>query len=268
MRRIIFEELKKVSGFEVDVRRVHEKSANILMFRLSKDERQSLGKGEFQVHIAVLEGSVEMRVEGRSEVFKSGCLASVLPDLEIELLALEDSRILVIKDDPLWVLRERRSVRKFSKVDVPRELVEKIVKHSTLAPSAGNVQPWRVYAVKDESVKRELAKASYDQEHVEKASWVLVVTASPKESAEEYGERGEKLYSIQDTASFVTYLTLVAKAFNLDTCWVGAFKDEEVWRIIGSPEGEVPVAIVPLGYGEESPEVPPRKGLDKILRFL
>ncbi len=268
MERILFDRLEKISEFEVDIRRVHEKSSNISMLRLKEGESLRLEKSDFQSHLAVLEGSVEMKVENKVEIFRTGCLVSVLPGLDPLLTALENSRILMIKDDPLWILRSRRSVRKYAKIDVPKKIVEKIISNSVLAPSAGNLQPWRIYAISDPEKKRKLAEASYGQEHVEEAPWNLVITAVPEESAREYGKRGRELYSIQDTAALATYITLSAKAFNLDTCWVGAFKENEVWRIIGSPEGEIPVAIITLGYGEESPEIPARKPISEILKFL
>ena len=268
MERIRFENLERLSGFDVDLRPVYRKSSDISMLSLKSGEEYSQKKCDFQIHVAFLSGEVEMSFENRVEKFKTGCLVSILPSREVKMRALEDSRILIIRDDPLWVLRERRSVRKFSKIPVPKRSIEKIVEISLLAPSAGNLQPWKIYAIADQRKKDDLARASYDQEHVSQAPWVLVVTAVPSVSESEYGERGRKLYSIQDTAALVTYITLAAKAYNLDTCWVGAFKDEEVWRIIGSPEGEVPVAIVPIGYGEESPEIPDRKPLKEVLEFI
>jgi nitroreductase len=34
----------------------------------------------------------------------------------------------------------------------------------------------------------------------------------------------------------------------LGTCWIGAFEEEEVGRILKIPEGIRPIAIVPVGY--------------------
>ena len=268
MKRISFEDLEKLSDFEVDARRVHGKSANITIIKLKEKEELDLEPCDFQIHIAVLDGAVSMISSEKAESFKTGCLASILPGIKVKFKALVDSRLLIIKDDPLWVLRERRSVRKFSKAPVSKETIVKIVKESLMAPSGGNLQPWRIYAISDEEKKKALERASYGQEHVSQAPWVLVVTAVPSESGKEYGERGEKLYSIQDTASLTTYIMLVAKAYGLDTCWVGAFKDEEVWKVIGSPEGEVPVSIIPIGYGAEKPEPPERKPVESVLKFL
>ncbi len=266
MKRIVFETLKKLSGFDVDVRSVHQKSSNISLVNLNEGEGIELEKCDFNVHVMVMSGEVEMISGEIQDVFKGGCLASILPEQKVYITARKKSRIVIVKDDPLWVLRERRSVRKFSNAPVSKEVVEKILDFSRLAPSGGNLQPWRFYITSDGEKKKKLAQASYGQEHVFQAPWVVVITAVPEESGKEYGERGRALYSIQDTAALATYVMLTAKAFNIDTCWVGAFDEEKVREIVGIPESERPVVIIPMGYGEETPEVPERKPLKEILR--
>lgn len=44
------------------------------------------------------------------------------------------------------VIRERRSIRRFSQKAVSKELVASVLELAAFAPSAGNVQPWRVVA--------------------------------------------------------------------------------------------------------------------------
>jgi nitroreductase len=266
MKRVVFETLKKISGFDVDIRSVHQKSSNISLMNLNKGESVDFDECDFNIHIMVMSGEVEMISGEIQDVFKAECLASILPGQKVHIAAKEKSRVVIVRDDPLWVLRERRSVRKFAKIPIPKEVILKILDFSRLSPSGGNVQPWRLYMTSDEEKKKELAKASYGQDHVAEAPWVVVISAVPEESEMEYGERGKSLYSIQDTAALATYIMLTAKAYNLDTCWVGAFDEEEVRKIVGIPENERPVVIIPIGYGEEAPDVPERKPLSSILK--
>ncbi|MCD6450712.1 MAG: nitroreductase family protein [Thermotogaceae bacterium] len=268
MRKISFEKLVRLSEFEVDVRKVHEESSHIFLIDLKSGESFRLPRCDFQIHVAVLRGTAEVLFEEKKEKLNQGCLASVLPDVDTVINAVEDLRLLIIKDNPTWVLLERRSVRKFSSREVPREIIEKIFDVARFAPSAGNMQPWRVYITSKMDVKKLLYDASFKQEHILQAPWVAVITVVPDESAAKYEERGSHLYSIQDTASFTTYVMLAAKAYGLDSCWIGDFNEDRVWKIIGSPEGQRPVAIVVIGYGEEKPEPPYRKSLDRFLRFI
>jgi len=268
MGKISFEKLSRFSEFDVDVWEVHKESSNIFLITLKCGEEFKISRWDFQIHIAVLKGTAEVHFEGRKEFLNQGCLASILPNVDLIVTATEDLRILVIKDDPTWILLERRSVRKFSSKDVPKEIIEKIFDVAKYAPNAGNIQPWRVYITNKTDIKKSLYDASFKQEHILQAPWVAVITAVPEESAAKYEERGRKLYSIQDTAAFMTYITLAAKAYGVDSCWIGDFREDLVWRIIGSPEGQRPVAIAALGYGEENPESPYRKSIDRFLRYI
>jgi nitroreductase len=51
---------------------------------------------------------------------------------------------------------------------------------------------------------------------------------------------------------------LVAHSLGLGTVWVGAFDEKEVGRILNVPGNVRPVAIVPVGYPDESPPHPGR----------
>ena len=55
-------------------------------------------------------------------------------------------------------IASRKSIRAFKPDPVPRETIEEILKLASRAPSGGNVQPWRVYALmgeaRDELVRR------------------------------------------------------------------------------------------------------------------
>lgn len=52
------------------------------------------------------------------------------------------------------VIRERRSFRAFKKDPVPRETIEAILKLTTMAPSAINIQPWEFVVVSGEERER------------------------------------------------------------------------------------------------------------------
>lgn len=51
-------------------------------------------------------------------------------------------------------VRARRSVRQFTPRAVPDEVLRGLVADAARAPSGGNVQPWRIYAVNGESMIR------------------------------------------------------------------------------------------------------------------
>ena len=60
-------------------------------------------------------------------------------------------------NDILKNIATRRSVRKFRRQAVPREIVEEIVEAGRLAPSALNMQPWKFIVVQDAELIAELS---------------------------------------------------------------------------------------------------------------
>jgi len=144
-------------------------------------------------------------------------------------------------------IHERRSVRSFRSDPISDDLIQELLSYARWAPSAGNLQDWFVYIVRNEGIKRALANAAFGQDFVSEAPVVLVICAD-LERAAHYGERGIDLYSIQDTAAFAYAFMLLAHEKGLGTVWVGAFDENAVRSILDIPSNLRPVVIIPVGY--------------------
>ncbi len=97
------------------------------------------------------------------------------------------------------------------------------------------------------------------------APLVLVFCAHPARSAKKYGQRGATLYGVQDATIACAYAQLAATALGLASVWVGAFDDEAVRAAIGAGQDLLPVAILPIGYAGEEPEMSTRRSLDDLV---
>jgi nitroreductase len=168
----------------------------------------------------------------------------------------------------LETLESRRSIRVFSEKGIEKDLVKKILYAATLAPSAGNLQAYKIVLVHTQEAKRDLMIAAMDQECVLQAPVVLVFVADQKTSEIKYEDRGRELYAMQDATIAAAYAQLAAADLGLGSVWIGAFDTLEVSRIIGAGEYEVPVAIIPIGFPAESPETPERKPLEEMYRMI
>ncbi|MEM5869649.1 MAG: nitroreductase family protein [Candidatus Aenigmatarchaeota archaeon] len=166
------------------------------------------------------------------------------------------------------VLKKRHSVRAFSPRPIEESKIKQILEAVNSSPSAGNLQAYEIFLVQDEKKKRELALASFAQSFIAEAPVVLVFCANPERSGKKYGKRGRSLYSIQDATIAAAYAQLAATALGLASCWVGAFDDEEVLKVLGKPEGLQPVAIIPIGYPAEEPIPTERRKLDDLVHKL
>ncbi|MGC8794073.1 MAG: nitroreductase family protein [Bryobacteraceae bacterium] len=166
------------------------------------------------------------------------------------------------------LIRQRRSVRAYKQAPVEPEKLEKILTAANLAPSAGNLQAYEIYLVRDGKVRQALARAALDQWFISEAPVALVFCAHPERSAMKYGRRGARLYALQDATIACTFAMLAAADLDLATVWVGAFDDEGVRRAIGAPEAHQPVAILPIGYPAEQPAAAPRRRLEDLVHEI
>ncbi len=160
----------------------------------------------------------------------------------------------------LEIIKTRRSVREFIDRKIPENAIDVLIEAIRWAPSAGNLQSRKFYFVFNEELRKKLAQAELKQNF---ASFItraplVVVACADHQLASRYGERGIRLYSIQDTAASVQNLLLAAHDLGLGTCWVGAFKEENVKEILNLPDNLVPVAVIPVGYPALTPKAPDR----------
>jgi nitroreductase len=162
-------------------------------------------------------------------------------------------------------IKNRRSVRTYKKQDLPQGTVEKLLEAARWAPSAGNVQPWEFVVVTLKKIKQELAKAAFGQKDLEDAALVIVVCADEMRAERSYGVRGKTVYCLQDTAVAVQNILLMACSLGLGSCWIGAFREDEVKRVIGAPREMRPVALISVGYADEAPPARNRRPISEIM---
>lgn len=162
---------------------------------------------------------------------------------------------------------KRRSVRAFKRKPLKEGDLTRILGAAILAPSAGDLQPWEFIITTDIEIKRDLVFAALGQSWMDEAPVIITVCANEEISASRYGDRGRRFYCIQDTAVAVQNILLAATALGYGSCWVGAFNDEEVKKVLKIPRGIKPVAIIPIGLPGEVPEVRLKRNLKRFLHF-
>ncbi|MFX0152417.1 MAG: nitroreductase family protein [Candidatus Hodarchaeota archaeon] len=158
------------------------------------------------------------------------------------------------------VIQNRFSCRSFSKTKpVSLELIKRIIKLCQKAPSAGNLQAFRIIVVWNSEIKLQLAKAAFGQYFLADVPVVIVISAAPTISEWRYRDRGRNLYSIQDATIFASFIELACTNFGLGSVWVGAFSETQVVSILKShvpPQYiEKPIALIGIGYCREEPSM-------------
>ena len=161
-------------------------------------------------------------------------------------------------------IKKRRSVRDYRPDEpVSEESLKKILEAARLAPSAHNSQEYKFIVVEDRQKRKDLAKAASDQRFIAQAPVIIVaVSLNP----EHIMAGGVPAYAV-DVAIAVDHMTLAAVEEGLGTCWVGAFDQGEVKRILGIPEQYKVVVLLPLGVPYDEPGVKSRKGLKELVCY-
>ena len=160
-------------------------------------------------------------------------------------------------------IRTRRSIRSFNNRSVEEEKLDRILEAARLAPSASNRQERRFVVVRDAETRNKLAKAASNQRFVGTAPVVIAACATESSHIMACGQHA---YTVDVTIA-VDHMTLQAVEEGLGTCWIGAFDEGEVKRILGIPDTVRVVSLLPLGYPEHIPSSTPRKSRDDLVAY-
>jgi len=158
-------------------------------------------------------------------------------------------------------IRQRRSIRAYEDRPIEEEKLQAVLDAGRLAPSACNRQEWRYIVVRDPAMRADLAEAANGQKFVGEAPVVLVACAKTD------GHKmscGEACYPI-DVAISLDHITLKAVEEGLGTCWIGAFDQPAVKKLLNIPEDVRVVQLMPLGYPADEPAARSRLSLDEIV---
>lgn len=163
-------------------------------------------------------------------------------------------------------VRHRHSVRKYQP-DMPVETAKlhAILEMACAAPSAGDLQSYRIVVVQDLKERQALVHAAHQQTFIAEAPVCLVFCADPARSETAFSERGAKLYALQDATIAAAYAQLAIVAAGMGSTWVGYFEEGEVRKVLQLEPGLVPIALLSLGYPAELPEPSSRRRLGEVV---
>ena len=166
------------------------------------------------------------------------------------------------------VIQKRHSIRTFTSQPVEEEKLQHILETANLAPSAGNLQAYEIYAVTNAKKRDGLACAALAQEYIARAPVALVFCTHPELTEGKYTERGTRLYTVQDATIACTFAMLAATDLGLGSVWVGAFDENTVAEVMDLPDNLRPVALIPIGYPAAVPAPTPRMLREEAVEFV
>jgi len=173
--------------------------------------------------------------------------------------------------DLMEAIKGRRSIRKYKPDPVPEEVFRTLMEAVRWSPSWANTQCWEVIAIKDPSVKSELAtvlpKGNPAISSMSEAPLVVVLCGRKGISGFYKGQmttvKGDWL--MFDTGIAMQTLCLAAHALGLGTVVVGMFDHKKAEEILGVPGDVEVVAMTPLGYPAIQGSTPKRKDISEFV---
>ncbi len=196
-------------------------------------------------------------------------------------------------NDALRVIKARRSVRTFTKDEVPDDQVKALLQAANQAPSAHNQQAWRFIVLRGEK-KSGLAQlvTARSAAFPKPAAALLRMSAKSTLSAPvviavantgDLIRHGTELFKvekemahdffrtmeIQSSAAAVQNILLAATSLGLGAVWLGILYliKDDVLRFLGEPEGEF-MAVVPVGRPAKVGSGPKKDPLEMKVKML
>jgi len=161
------------------------------------------------------------------------------------------------------VIENRQSIRSYEDKTVEDDKLQKILRAGQKAPSANNCQEWKFIVVRDKIKREKLTLACKQQKFVAEAPIIIVACAT---QCDYIMTCGQPAYTV-DVSIAMTHISLAATALDLGTCWLGAFYEDKVKRLLNIPEEIRVVGILTLGYPHYKPPKTNRKSLSEIVCF-
>ena len=174
-------------------------------------------------------------------------------------------------------VKGRRSIRRFKDTPVPRELWQRIFDLALWAPSGMNRQNWKFFVLAGERKEQMVSICSnsfdYLEPHLQErfAEKPKIIEATRKFFSRlgnapvvicAYFEPAgmDDATSYQNVAAAIQNLLLVAHAEGLGSCWMTGpvHVEAQINKFLGVENLKL-VAVIPMGYPDETPPVPLRR---------
>ena len=168
----------------------------------------------------------------------------------------------------------RRSIRKFTDRPVSHELLEQIVETASFAPSWKNTQVVRYIAVEGE-MKDKLAECTKiwagNGVIMNNAPMVIALTAVKGRSGYErdgsFSTGKGDGWQMFDAGVASEAFCLAAFEQGLGSVIMGLYDEADIVKLLEIPENQELIALIAIGYPDQSPEAPKRKTTADLLSY-
>jgi len=198
----------------------------------------------------------------------------------------------------LDAMKSRRSIRKFKIEAIPEDYIKELLEVGRMAPSGSNLQSTRYVVIKSEEARVKLKECtslpfvwlapaviavcvdsnvvSTSAERFKELKEANAFMDTPLNNndvdAEAYSKRRRvmdeaalKAYLSLNAAKAIDHITLRAVDLGLGSCWVMMFDKEKVKSFLNLRDTYDVVALLTVGYPNQSPAQRPRLSMNEVL---
>ena len=159
-------------------------------------------------------------------------------------------------------IRNRYSCRHYQDKPLEQDKLAAVLEAARQAPSAKNLQDWRLVVVTDKQTKKKLAVAANNQTFLEEAGAIIVAC-----TVSDHVMRCGQAVGPIDVAIALEHIALQATELGLATCWIGSFYPDKVKPIVGIPDNVTIIELMALGYPADTSKEHRREPVDRIASF-
>lgn len=152
------------------------------------------------------------------------------------------------------MIRNRRSIRKYTGDKIPEEKLQMILEAGLLAPSGRNIRPSRFIVVRDKDTLEKMSKCRPAGPQMLKDADAAIVVLSDTVAQDVW---------VEDASIAMTLMHLMADSLGVGSCWIqgrlrpspdNRFAEDYLRDLLQFPEDHKLVAILSLGVPAEHPE--------------
>ncbi len=172
-------------------------------------------------------------------------------------------------------IKTRRSIRSFKADKIPHDIIDNIIYYSTYSPSWKNSFVPRFIAIEDTNLINKIASEyvpEFNKAKIITAPLLMVVTAIKNRSGYERDgsfstDKGDR-WGYFDTGIACQTLSLCAHEYGLGSVILGYYDGDGITHLLNIPDDREIIALIPMGYPNESPEAPKRREVSSVLEYL
>lgn len=203
----------------------------------------------------------------------------------------------MVNQDFFTVLYERTSNRAFNpEKEISKEDLYEILKAAGQAPSAWNLQHWKLLVFQGEDVQRRLHPIAYNQQQILDASAVVAILGDleayknvepvfgplvekgymQEEAKNRLAENIESAYkreqyprdaAFSNASLAAMQLMLAAKAKGWDTCAIGGFSPQALTEEFNVSSRYIPIMLITIGESTLKGHPAPRMSVEEVTEW-